>query len=424
MNMATGQGDDEIYIEINGRMVRCLKKHKTNPDYTTDKQQVFIIGSKGIPAAYGGFEAFVENLTWRQVSSQIRYHVAHIGKEDFRYEYNGAKCFEIRVPEIGPARAIYYDVIALKYCIDYCKARPVIKDPIFYVLACRIGPFVGYFKREIQKLGGKLYINPDGHEWLRAKWSTPVKRYWKYSEDLMVKYADLLICDSISIEKYIQDTYKHYNPRTRYIAYGSDTSSYVETDKDERFNCWLLDHGLRAEQYYLIVGRFVPENNYTTCIRELMNSGTEKDLVIITTPNPKLLHQLERELHFEKDKRIKFVGSIYDNELLKKIRENAYGYLHGHEVGGTNPSLLEALGSTKVNLLLKVGFNKEVARNAALYWTKEEGSLSCLIDYADKMTAAEREEMGYLAKKRIRTAYSWEFIVEQYESLFTKKSNP
>ena len=104
----------------------------------------------------------------------------------------------------------------------------------------------------------------------------------------------------------------------------------------------------------MIVGRFVPENNYETMIKEFMKSKTNKDFAIITNDNPSLLEDLENKLNFKKDGRIKFVGTVYDQELLKKIREGAYGYFHGHEVGGTNPSLLEALASTKLNLLLDV----------------------------------------------------------------------
>lgn len=101
-----------------------------------------------------------------------------------------------------------------------------------------------------------------------------------------------------------------------------------------------------------------------------------------------------------------------------KIRENAYGYFHGHEVGGTNPSLLEALGSTELNLLLGVGFNREVAEDAALYWTKEAGNLARLIESADEMSADEIAALGEKAKNRIATAYSWEFITSEYEKLF------
>ena len=103
-----------------------------------------------------------------------------------------------------------------------------------------------------------------------------------------------------------------------------------------------------------------------------------------------------------------------------KIRENAYGYFHGHEVGGTNPSLLEALGATRLNLLLDVGFNREVAEDAALYWTKAPGNLAHLIENADAMSKEEIAALGEKAKTRIQTAYSWEFISSEYKNLFLK----
>jgi rhamnosyltransferase len=114
------------------------------------------------------------------------------------------------------------------------------------------------------------------------------------------------------------------------------------------------------------------------------------------------------------------VGTVYEQELLKKIRENAYGYFHGHEVGGTNPSLLEAMGSTNLNLLLDVGFNREVAEDTALYWTKKAGDLAGLIDRADEMSEKEIEQFGIKAKKRVEEAYSWEYIVGRYEKVFVE----
>lgn len=104
-----------------------------------------------------------------------------------------------------------------------------------------------------------------------------------------------------------------------------------------------------------------------------------------------------------------------------KIRENAYGYFHGHEVGGTNPSLLEALGSTRLNLLLDVGFNREVAEDAAIYWNKEDGNLAGLIDCADSFSEEEMEAFGEKARKRIAEAYSWEYICGRYEETFLEK---
>ena len=390
-----------------------------------DKQHVFIIGSKGIPAAYGGFETFVEKLTERRKSDKILYHVSRIAGDNNRYEYNNARCFNVKVPDIGAAKAVYYDLAAIKRCIKYCKKRPYIKKPIFYILACRIGPFIGKYKKQIEKLGGTLYVNPDGHEWKRAKWNRLIRKYWKQSERGMLKHADYVVCDSKCIEKYILRDYAELDLSTFFIAYGSDTAPSELSDNDSLFTEWLTRKGLVSGEYYLAVGRFVPENNYETMIREFMKSKTNRSLALITNVNDRFLSELENKLHYKSDTRIKFVGTVYEQKLLKKIRENACGYLHGHEVGGTNPSLLEALGSTKLNLLYDVSFNREVADDAALYWTKDDNSLSELINSIDTMDSAEIEELGKKARHRVQSEYSWSHIVDEYESLFLdrKKSD-
>lgn len=383
-------------------------------------QHVYIVGSKGIPGHYGGYETFLDKLTeYHQYSNEIKYHVACKGDENKESTYHNARCITVKVPHIGSAQAIYYDVVALQRCCKYIKKNNI-ETPIVYVLACRIGPLAGYFARKIHKLGGALFVNPDGHEWKRAKWNALICKYWKASEKMMVKHADLLICDSMNIEKYIKNSYKKYHPNTRFIAYGSKTTPSKLNDHSEIFIQWLKSKGLEQKNYYLVVGRFVPENNFETMLREFMKSKSNRDFAIITTANDAFMEKLERKLHFGNDRRIKFVGTVYNQELLKKIRENAYGYLHGHEVGGTNPSLLESLGSTDLNLLLDVGFNREVAQNAAIYWSKEDGNLAELIDRADIMDAEIIAYLGVSAKKRIDTAYSWEYICGKYKEVFNK----
>ena len=385
-------------------------------------QHVFIVGSKGIPGNYGGYETFVDKLTeYHQNNPNLKYHVACKAKDTKTFEYHNADCFDVKVPSIGPAQAIYYDVAALNQCVRYIK-RHNIQHPIVYILACRIGPFAAHFQRVIHKLGGKLYINPDGHEWMRAKWSAPVRKYWKISEQLMTKHCDLLICDSKNIEDYIHDEYGKYNPKTTFISYGAETRKSKLADDDPKLIAWYKEKGLSPKSYYLVVGRFVPENNYETMIREFMKSHSKRDFALITNVSDKFLEELKEKTHFDQDSRIKFVGTVYDKELLMKIRENAYGYFHGHEVGGTNPSLLEALGSTDLNLLLDVGFNREVAEDSALYWTKQSGNLASLIDWADGMNADEISELGKKASLRIVEAYSWQHIADEYESRFSLMS--
>lgn len=405
-------------------------------------QHIFLVGAKSL-GAYGGYETFIDKLTeYHQNTPNLKYHVACKANGDgcmevdktegavktgtSSFTYHNADCFLIRVPErLGSAQAIYYDVKALEECCHIIEEQKI-ENAIVYIMACRIGPFIRHFYKKIHKLGGRVYLNPDGHEWLRAKWSAPVRKYWKISERWMVKWSDLVICDSVNIEKYIHECYdgkgiKGRNPETTFIAYGAETRKSKLADDDKELLGWYEQNGLKPFKYYLIVGRFVPENNYETMIWEFMRSNTEKDLAIITNVNEKFLDELESRLHFKADKRIKFVGTVYDQELLMKIRENAYGYLHGHEVGGTNPSLLEALGATNLNLLLDVGFNREVAENNALYWGKTQGSLTALINHADEMSNVEIQEIGNRARKRIMDAYTWGKIVKKYKSVFLKE---
>lgn len=361
--------------------------------------------------------SWISSTEYHQNNPNLKYHVACKAKDTKTFEYHNADCFDVKVPSIGPAQAIYYDVAALNQCVKYIRQHNI-QHPIVYILACRIGPFAAHFQKVIHKLGGKLYINPDGHEWMRAKWSAPVRKYWKISEQLMTKHCDLLICDSKNIEKYIHDEYGKYNPKTTFIAYGAETRKSKLTDDDPKLTAWYKEKGLSPKSYYLVVGRFVPENNYETMIREFTKSHSKRDFALITNVSDKFLEELKEKTHFDQDPRIKFVGTVYDKELLMKIRENAYGYFHGHEVGGTNPSLLEALGSTDLNLLLDVGFNREVAEDAALYWNKQPGNLALLIDQADNMNAGEITELGEKSSQRVVEAYSWQHIADEYKQLF------
>lgn len=390
------------------------------------KRHVYIIGSKGIPAKYGGFETFVEKLTENQLNQTIQYHIACMSENstksgivDKHFTHNNADCYNISVPNIGPARAIYYDIAAIIYAIQLAKKN---KDerPIFYVLACRIGPLISIIKKKIEKLNGQLYVNPDGHEWLRSKWSYPVRKYWKFSEQLMVKHANLLICDSRNIEEYIQKDYKYYYPETRYISYGTDLKNSDLKIDSEAIATWYRENDVKESNYYLVVGRFVPENNYKTMIKEFMKSNTTKDLVLITNIEDNTFYnKLKRETGFDKDYRIKFVGTVYDQKKLAYIREKSFAYIHGHEVGGTNPSLLESLAVTQLNILFDIGFNREVAETSAIYWTKEINSLANIINKTEMLTENEINVYTNKAIVRIKEFYNWESIVHKYETLFS-----
>ena len=151
-----------------------------------------------------------------------------------------------------------------------------------------------HYYHKIHKLGSKVYLNPDGHEFLRAKWSAPIRKYWKISEQMMVKWSDLVICDSKTIGQYIHDCYdgkgiKGRNPKTTFIAYGAETRKSKLADNDKKLLDWYTQKGLNPFGYNLIVGRFVPENNYETMIREFMLSHSQRDFAFITNGWAKFL---------------------------------------------------------------------------------------------------------------------------------------
>ena len=379
-------------------------------------KDIFIIGSRGLPAQYGGFETFVEKLVSHKVSPAIRYHVACLSDESTgnHFDYKGADCFTVNPPKLGPARVIAYDMMAINYSLKLIK-KEGIQSPIFYILGNTIGAFIVHFAKKIQSIGGILLVNPDGLEWKRAKWSKPVQSYLKYSEKEMTKYANLIISDNRGIETYIRNTYPW--SRTTFIAYGTDLSKTTLTAEDSSVRDWYQKWQTQEKEYYLILGRFVPENNYETAIREFMKSSTERDLVIICNHEGNAyFDELRQITGFDKDKRVKFVGTVYDQDLLKYIRNQAFAYIHGHEVGGMNPGLLEALAQTDLNLIYNVDFNHQVAQETALYWNKEDGNLSQLIDSVDGQVSFE--DLGNAAKANMKENYTWEKIVGEYEELF------
>ncbi|MGT2799388.1 beta 1-4 rhamnosyltransferase Cps2T [Streptococcus marmotae] len=379
-------------------------------------RHIFIIGSRGLPAKYGGFETFVEQLVTHQENRKIQYHVACLSDETHHVHtlYKGADCFTINPPKLGPARVIAYDMLAIRYALSLIK-KERIERPVFYILGNTIGAFISPFARQIHAVGGTLLVNPDGLEWKRSKWPRPVQHYLKYSEKLMTRHADRIVSDNEGIEDYIQTTYPW--AKTTCIAYGTDLTPTTLTSESSEVRAFFERFQLVEKGYYLVVGRFVPENNYATIIREFMATQTARKLVIICNhEGSSYFEKLKAETRFDTDERILFVGTVYQQELLKYIRQEARAYLHGHEVGGTNPGLLEALAQTNENLILGVDFNQKVALETAHYWTKKEGNLADLLHQIDRQE--ENQELGQAAKERMASHYTWAKIVDQYEDLF------
>ena len=375
-------------------------------------QHVFIIGSRGLPAQYGGFETFVDELVSHQQSDQIKYHVANLSKTATgrHIDYKTEDVFDVKARLCVGANVIFYDRDAINYALSYIKQHNI-TTPIFYVLGNTLGAFMGHYARKIHKIGGRLFVNPDGLEWQRSKWIKPIQVYLKYSERRMAKIADLIISDNQGIEDYLKVEYGKISSTV--IAYGTNPIVQGQTFDQT----WFDKQKIQSKNYYLIVGRFVPENNYEAIIRAFMASDTKRDLVIVTNHagNP-YFDALRQATGFDQDKRIKFVGTVYDKALLTAIRQKAFAYLHGHAVGGTNPGLLEAMSATDLNLVFDVSFNRNVALSSALYWQKD--TLTDLIAEAEKLSLSEIETLAVEARDIIAEKYTWAGIVDQYERLF------
>ncbi len=384
-------------------------------------RRVYIIGSKGVPARYGGFETFVDSLISHK-TADIDYVVTGMAEKDETYDYRGAHCVQFKTGPSVTARMLH-TISALKYVLKDARAT---KDPnkILYILGCRAGIFLPLFRRPLKRAGVTILANPDGAEWKRAKWNFIAKQIVMLYETLLIKFSDVIVCDAQAILELVHKDFDVPKEKMVFIAYGSEVyhpPKSLEGNLEAKYQAWLQQHNLRDGEYYLIVGRFVPENNYELIIREFMASSTKTDLAIISNVEKnKFYDQLVGNTGLLDDSRVKFIGTLYDQELMKVIRSRARAYLHGHEVGGTNPSLLEALGSTNVNLVYGVSFNREAAGNAGRYFSNEAGDLAKLIVNTDKLTAKEAADLGIAAKKRIAEEYSWRKIVDEYEELFQR----
>ena len=307
---------------------------------------------------------------------------------------------------------------AVLYYKKYIK-KEKLDNVVMYILGCRVGPLFSLIHKKLNKMGVKIIINPDGLEWTREKWSWWIKKCFKISERTMIKSSDYVVCDSKAIEEYVKKKYEKYNKPTTFIAYGAYLNDIKDIDKKTK--TFMDKYDIKPRDYYLIVGRFVPENNYELIINEFMKTTTSRDLVIISNVEKnKFYKKLKEQTNFDKDKWIKFVGPVYDDEILRRLRKNAKAYIHGHSAGGTNPSLLEALSITDVNILYNAIYNEEVGKDGVLYFSNEVGSLKEQIEKVEKFKSKENNMYGELAKKRITDEYTWDIVVKKYKKLFDK----
>ena len=383
-------------------------------------KNIIIIGARGYESEYGGWETFVTNLINNYNDKETRFFVPELTHEkNNEIEVrNGVICKQIYVPRQGFVTMFTFVIKAVLYYKKYIK-KEKLENVVMYILGCRVGPLFTLIHKRLNKMGVKIIINPDGLEWTRSKWNYVIKQCFKISERTMIKSSNYVVCDSKAIEDYVKNKYKKYNVDTTFIPYGAYLNDIKDINKETKL--FMEKYDIKPREYYLIVGRFVPENNYELIIREFMKSNTNKDLVIVSNvTQDKFYKKLLSTTQFDKDKRIKFVGAIYNDEILRRLRKNATAYIHGHSAGGTNPSLLEALSITDINILYNAVYNEEVGEDAAIYFSNKEGSLVEVINKVEKFKTKDHIKYGELAKKRITDEYTWDIIVNKYKKLFDR----
>ena len=382
------------------------------------KVRVVLVGSRGIPAKYGGNEVFVEELSKGLVKNGIKVYVTCESGKFYEDTYEGIR--RIHIPSIEGkviTIPIINDMMATIYLLIKYRNK---FDVIYYVAPDGSLPAI------IAKLfGKKVLINPDGIEWkrplIRLKYlpfylkilSLPLTLLLWILEMLSVKVPDITIADSYEIKKYLENKYKA--KKVVFIPYG--VRILLNNNPSEDRECNILKNlGLSSQGYYLTVARIVPENNIHIEIEGFKKSNSNKMLVIVGNFSTKdsytrLLLKMKGNSN-----QIRFMNPIYDKEILGVLRKNCFAYIHAYSVGGTNPSLLEAMSMENIILAHDNEFNREVCGDAGIYF-KDENDLANKIKLIESNpeTYNELKENAY---RRVKENYSWNEVVKRYEMLF------
>lgn len=359
--------------------------------------KIGILGTRGIPNNHGGFEQFAEHFA---VYLQKKNHDVYVyNSHDHPYQKNtfkGVNIIHAYDPEykIGTAGQFIYDL----NCIKDARKRDF--DTILQL---------GYTSNSIwHKLLPKkpvIITNMDGMEWKRSKYSKMVRKFLKYAEGLAVKSSDFLIADSIGIQDYLMKT---YNRPSKFIAYGA---TVFRNPKNKVLN----KYQIRKHQYCMILARLEPENNIETIIKGYLKSNSEYPLIILGGLNN--YGNILKE-KYASDARIQFVGANYNQNDLNNLRYYSRYYFHGHSVGGTNPSLLEAMASSALIIANNNIFNKSILGQDALYFN-DEFDIEELMNLDNMFHLKETFSIENL--KKINALYNWETINSQYEEFILEK---
>jgi len=367
--------------------------------------RIAILGARGIPASYGGFETFAEQLATRLVARGHEVTVyAETGESSVQDTfYQGVRVRHKRRPRWGAASVLAYDCACLW---DACRG---------YDLVYMLGYGAAWACWWPRVFGVPVWINVDGLEWARSKWGRGARLYLRCMEWVTTRAATRLIADAEAIAQRFRQTYPGGAPSS-FIAYGAELVESRQVDPAV-LSLW----GLQAHRYMLVVARPEPENHILEIIQGHVLHGGDWPLVIVGDVSGATAYQ--RQLKQHASERVRFIGGIYDGGQLASLRVHAACYLHGHSVGGTNPSLLEALACGNWVLAHDNPFNREVARDAADYFATP-GQLARSLDLVVRESDALRPQRAQRARGIVAEHYTWDGITDAYEALMHSECRP
>lgn len=359
--------------------------------------KIAIVGTRGIPNKYGGFEQFAEKLSIGLVE---REHEVTVYNPHFHeYKLNKYKNVDIRrifSPEktIGSSANYIYDFLSLKDALSN-------NYDIIYECGYQSSSF-SYLLLPINR--SIIITNMDGLEGKRSKWNRIVKFLTKLSEKIAVKKSHYLVADNEGIRKYYK---KNYNKDSFMIPYGAEIFNSSDEKILEKIN-------VAKYNYYLNIARLEPENNIETIIKGVIESNSQMPLIIVGNTNTKYGSYLVKK-YFSNSK-VKLLGGIYDTEIINNLRHFSKIYFHGHSVGGTNPALLEAMACGAYVVAHDNEFNRNVLPDHSDFFTTSS-DITNLVNLSDSNdNSIETQRKNNLSQ--IKTTYSWSNIIDQYEKLF------
>jgi glycosyltransferase involved in cell wall biosynthesis len=357
------------------------------------KLKIGILGTRGIPNSYGGFEQFAEYLSYGLVKRGHEVWVYNSHKHPYQLDrWNGVNVVHCNDPEhqIGTAGQFIYDF----NCFRDAKKRK-------YDILLQLGytsNSIWYF------MWPKTFniVNMDGLEWKRSKYNNLTRTFLKWAEKLAATKAHVLVADSKGIQQYLTS---RYQKNAVYVPYGAQ---YVETANQHL----LTQYQVRPNEYFLMIARMEPENNIEMVIKGYLASGSSFPLVVVGNANNAFGKRLLQKFSGE---RLKFPGAIYDNETINALRKFSRIYFHGHSVGGTNPSLLEAMGATCNIAAHDNIFNRAILGDDADYFSNQNDIGEILSNEGRESLWMERSLRN---AEKVKSIYNWETVIEAYERLF------